>query len=152
MLELSMKICTKCKNPKSVDLFAKRSSASDGLASWCKACFAENARIKYSNNKQERDRKVKNRKALLEQNRQNLHDLLQNSCCVDCGLSDWRVLQFDHIDYSLKQFNVSEMLWSYSWKTIQNEINKCEVRCANCHVIRTSHQFGTWRTKQRDIV
>jgi hypothetical protein len=31
---------------------------------------------------------------------------------------------------------------AYSWTSILAEINKCEIRCANCHRRRTALQFG----------
>jgi hypothetical protein len=59
------------------------------------------------------------------------------SKCVDCGESDPRVLDFDHV-YGEKITNISDMVGSsYSIKTIKEEIRKCDVRCSNCHRIKT---------------
>jgi hypothetical protein len=60
--------------------------------------------------------------------------------CVDCGNTDYRVLDFDHLPGNQKDDNVSVM-WArnLSIKRIQQEIDKCELVCANCHRIRT-HQ------------
>ncbi len=53
--------------------------------------------------------------------------------CVDCGESDPRVLDFDHVR-GVKKNNVSDMAsGAYSISRIKKEIRKCEVRCANCH-------------------
>ena len=58
--------------------------------------------------------------------------------CADCGYNkDAYALQFDHIGDDKKK-NVSDLISSdYGWKTILEEMNKCEVICANCHAIRT---------------
>lgn len=57
--------------------------------------------------------------------------------CIDCGYAEHAVaLQFDHLGD--KRMNVSDMIRSdYGWETIKLEIAKCEVRCANCHAIKT---------------
>ncbi len=58
------------------------------------------------------------------------------SGCVDCGYrGDPRALQFDHVR-GVKLGTVSSML-TCSWKRIVAEIEKCEIRCANCHMIKT---------------
>ena len=61
--------------------------------------------------------------------------------CIDCGYSDHAVaLQFDHINDD-KKASVSNLIRSdYAWSTILEEINKCEVRCANCHAVVTAHR------------
>jgi hypothetical protein len=61
--------------------------------------------------------------------------------CKDCGYSDHaQALQFDHIDDN-KKASVSNLIRSdYSWKTILEEINKCEIRCANCHAVMTANR------------
>jgi hypothetical protein len=59
------------------------------------------------------------------------------SGCVDCGYRDHPgALQFDHRDPSTKSFQISKGL-TRSWAAILTEIAKCDVRCANCHVIRS---------------
>jgi len=63
------------------------------------------------------------------------------SGCIDCGYAAHaEALQFDHTGHD-KKGNVSDLIRSdYSWTTIMNEINKCEVICANCHAVRTSQR------------
>lgn len=61
----------------------------------------------------------------------------KNHPCVDCGNSDIRVLDFDHIGNN-KLTEVSKMakdIWSLD--RIKREINKCQIRCSNCHRIKT---------------
>ena len=66
--------------------------------------------------------------------------------CVDCGESDPRCLEFDHRDPGTKTANVATLVQrAGAWKVILAEIEKCDVRCANCHRRRTSGQFSTWR-------
>lgn len=53
--------------------------------------------------------------------------------CVDCGEQDLVVLEFDHVR-GTKLSDVSALVQSGArqWR-IEEEISKCEVRCANCH-------------------
>jgi hypothetical protein len=147
MYSKSMKICSKCKIEKTTDLFMKRAKSSDGLGVWCKPCLKvyEQERIA-----QDKDafytRKITNRDKILLRNQALLIEYFSTHPCIDCGNTDFRVLQFDHRDAALKQFNIADKL-ANSWEFIYAEILKCDVRCANCHTIRTSIQFGTWRSK-----
>lgn len=86
-------------------------------------------------------------KSTREINVRRLYALLSNSCCVDCGIADPIVLEFDHLDPSTKTNNVSNML-SLSWKTIQTEIDKCDIVCANCHRRRTAKQFSWYKLQE----
>jgi hypothetical protein len=62
------------------------------------------------------------------------------------GEGDIRCLQFDHRDRSTKTANVANLLSNArSWKVILAEIEKCDVRCANCHSRRTAAQVNSWR-------
>ena len=137
-----MKKCSRCKNDKEPAEFRKNSKAHDGLSVWCRPCFAEYERVRYQNG--DRARKETNRARTTEKNREALWEYLSTTPCVDCGISDPRVLEFDHKDALTKTSNVCEMLGN-SWSRIMDEINKCDVRCANCHRIRTQEQFNTWR-------
>jgi hypothetical protein len=57
--------------------------------------------------------------------------------CVDCGYKAHpAALGFDHIDPKTKRFGIAKGL-TYSMKVLLAEIAKCEIRCANCHMIRS---------------
>jgi hypothetical protein len=57
--------------------------------------------------------------------------------CRDCGNKDYRVLDFDHVR-GKKEGNVGRMIKEgASFFKIREEVRKCEVRCANCHRIKT---------------
>lgn len=59
--------------------------------------------------------------------------------CIDCGEKNPVVLQYDHINRELKITTVSQMISDrWSLKNIKEEIRKCEIRCANCHLIKTA--------------
>ncbi|MEA2445721.1 MAG: hypothetical protein QOJ12_3013 [Thermoleophilales bacterium] len=61
---------------------------------------------------------------------------LSAHACVDCGLTDPVLLEFDHV--GSKRNGVMALAWSeYSLETIIREISQCEVRCCNCHRRRT---------------
>ena len=56
--------------------------------------------------------------------------------CADCGYNaDPAALEFDHLRD--KGFAVSQRLHSRPLEQILEEVEKCEVVCANCHRIRT---------------
>jgi len=63
---------------------------------------------------------------------------LKTHPCVDCGETDPLVLDFDHRNPEEKFMGVSDMVTTgYSVIRIEAEITKCEVRCANCHMVKT---------------
>jgi hypothetical protein len=55
--------------------------------------------------------------------------------CADCGNKDHRVLEFHHKAGEYKLANVTA-LRARSEKVVREEIQKCDVLCANCHAIR----------------
>jgi len=69
-------------------------------------------------------------------------DYLLINPCRDCGESDLLVLEFDHRDPSLKSFNISDAPQKrLGLKRVLEEINKCDVVCANCHRKRTAFKY-----------
>lgn len=81
--------------------------------------------------------------------RQKLFEFLSKKECLDCKERDPIVLEFDHINPSDKFKQISQMLSGhYSWESVLAEIEKCEIRCANCHRRKSYLQFGHFgRTK-----
>lgn len=79
-------------------------------------------------------------------------ETLSKSPCVDCGETDPVVLDFDHIR-GKKSANVCEMVRrGHSVDSIRSEIDKCEVRCANCHRRATAARAGNWYKSQQHAV
>lgn len=140
---MSTKFCKRGDHNVPVDKFSTSSRTSDGLFSWCKPCMASYEKERYANG--DKIRKAENKAKTLKRNQDYLWSILEVSSCIDCENSDPRVLQFDHVDPSEKEIDVTSMLYDYSIENIDKEIAKCVVRCANCHTIRTSEQFGFWR-------
>jgi hypothetical protein len=53
--------------------------------------------------------------------------------CIDCGYNKClQALEFDHVDPMQKEFTISGG-HCFSWEKIKNELDKCVLRCANCH-------------------
>lgn len=72
-----------------------------------------------------------------ERNREFIKSYLSTHPCVDCGITDIRVLEFDHIK-GVKLGGVCQGIGqTWSLERIQEEIDKCEIRCCNCHMIVT---------------
>jgi hypothetical protein len=85
------------------------------------------------------------RLAVIEEVRAWLLIYLSEHPCVDCGETDVRALEFDHRDASDKTVAVAILARSgYGLARVRREIEKCDVRCANCHRIRTHTQRAWW--------
>lgn len=66
-------------------------------------------------------------------------EYLKTHPCIDCGQLDIRVLDFDHTYPSQKRSGIARIAGAgtYSLAYLVEEIAKCEVRCSNCHRIKT---------------
>jgi hypothetical protein len=140
-----VKLCPTCQQIKPKSEFGKNKAKADGLQNQCNPC-----RKSYNATYYQKTKEVQNPKRYLRHNewrqevRQRLRDYLLDHPCVDCGEADIIVLQFDH-QYD-KVANLSVMIGSgFSWQRILDEIKKCQVVCANCHMRRTAKAQNWFR-------
>ncbi len=136
------KICTKCKSEKSLEDFSFKNKATGLLKYCCKVCDKKYRKNYYKENKNEivKDIVIRN-KDIRNKNAQYIYDYLKSHPCIDCGNNNIIVLEFDHRDGVEKIESISVLVHrGYSIKKIDEEIDKCDVRCANCHRIRTAKQ------------
>ena len=137
-----MKPCCTCREWKHLGAFHNRKRSADGRQARCKECYREQYRQDTDLLRTAIDERLARVRA---DNKRRLAEYFSVHPCVDCGEADIRVLDFDHRDPSTKRANVSRMLRSFSWRTIEAEIAKCDVVCANCHRRRTSERGCWWR-------
>lgn len=117
-----MRTCKSCGSEKPLDQFASAGTVNGvEYRRWlCIPCY------------------TKSKSARKEKLRDRYYDLKKTLKCVECGNDDFRVLEFDHLDETTKEFSVAEgMKLGYAFSRIEDEIKKCQVLCANCHRIKT---------------
>lgn len=86
------------------------------------------------------------RLAAMKRNRQIVLEHLKTHPCVDCGEDDLSVLEFDHVRGE-KRDHISRLAnGAGEWK-LRQEMEKCEVRCCNCHRKATLQRAG-WRPEK----
>ena len=57
--------------------------------------------------------------------------------CHDCdGIFPPSVYDFHHLDPSAKEHNLGDIVRRKSFETVEKELSKCVLLCANCHRIR----------------
>jgi len=75
-----------------------------------------------------------------DERRSAISTLKLEAGCIDCSYSEKpEALQFDHLPGFEKRQNVGSMMM-HSLDTILDEIEKCVVRCANCHAVKTNER------------
>jgi hypothetical protein len=145
-----VKRCVICRQTLSLDGFNRKVGAPDGLQNVCRECNRASARRYYRENRAkhlaviaQRTREAKARARSL------VGGHLLSHPCVDCGEADIRVLDFDHVPGRGKTRSVMEMVnLGFAIERIRLEIEKCEVRCRNCHARVTSERRGRdWRAE-----
>lgn len=138
-------ICTKCLTEKALELFSWKNKAKRKRRKMCKACHAAYRRQHYLANKEKYQEmsqawNEENQAAYIDKARRYVLDYLLEHPCIDCGETNPIVLEFDHVR-GKKVKAISVMIHSpVSLKRLQAEIDKCEVRCANCHLRKTAKE------------
>ena len=139
-----MQTCTRCGQTKGAEEFGFKNKAVGRRHRKCKVCMAAYGREHCARNREAYiSRNVTNMRVRRRSLKERVWDYVANQAYVDCGERDPLVLDFDHVDPKNKRV---EIYWlahgTFAWSTILDEIAKCEVRCANCHRLRTAHQFS----------
>ncbi len=128
---METKKCIGCSESLKVDLFSFKDKKRGIFQSRCKACYNEYNRKYYQ--------KGENLKQLarVKTNRQKYTEIYKdwksNQSCVICGEDSPECIDLHHVDPSVKEGTISQMINSRSWDRIQEEIQKCVVVCSNCH-------------------
>ena len=77
--------------------------------------------------------------------------------CKDCFIDNPIILNFHHRDREEKKFNLSIMCVCRSWKSIIEEMKKCDVLCYNCHHLQEEriqhHRQGKkYKPRKKEII
>jgi hypothetical protein len=141
-----MPICNHCGEFKDEDQFYWRWKKLGIRQPTCKECKAKFDKRYYKGRTEEHKKTVKvQRAARREEARDYILNYLSSHPCVDCGETDIRVLEFDHVR-GRKKMAISQMVGvGYSIKAIEKEIRKCEIRCGHCHKIKHNEDRGWFR-------
>lgn len=130
---MKTKVCTKCGKTKPLADFNKSKQKRLGVDSHCTLCHRSYAGTYYKKRKDSLILNASNRRKFI---RDKMIEYKKSLSCTDCGISDFRVLDFDHLkDKSFSISYASSNGWG--WETILKELEKCQPVCSNCHRIRT---------------
>jgi len=147
----ALRECKTCNTVKSILEFSIKNKRTGRRAWRCHSCVAANSREHYQHNKDAyiaRGRANKRKHRSRQRSRKS--EYIRGLACVDCGETDVVVLEFDHRDASAKVDSVSRLMARHAWQKVLAEIEKCEIRCSNCHRKRTAEQFG-WMKQSLQI-
>jgi hypothetical protein len=140
-VEIRCARCGLCKPPEAFNWRRRERGQRD---TYCRTCRAEYKHEHYSANKQRYiDQAATSKRKLQTERMTFLIEYLRSRGCLDCGETDPLVLGFDH--RGVKAFNVCSALNGRRWEAVLSEIEKCDVRCANCHRRRTARQRNWMR-------
>ncbi|HET8567463.1 MAG TPA: hypothetical protein VFM93_00570 [Candidatus Limnocylindria bacterium] len=145
-------VCTRCLRSLPADAFPRKAKGSLFLQSWCRECFKE---VNAANFQRDHERQIarihRNKARAIAEAQEALLRYLVAHPCVDCGESDPVVLEFDHVR-GRKRADVTVLVTrGSSVRTVMEEIEKCEVRCANCHRRKTARELWSAKGPYRDV-
>jgi hypothetical protein len=138
------RICNVCKEFKLISEYSPNKQCSLGVVGTCKPCANKRVAQWYKDNRKRRQN-IANDK---NRNRKNRAIEVFGGKCFDCdGVFPSCVYQFHHLDSSKKDVNPSYAMTG-SDERMWNELSKCVMLCANCHMIRHHTQSDTTERKE----
>lgn len=141
-----LKKCSTCKIEKLLKEFNKNKTKKDGLSTFCRECSCNHNKKYYRCNRAHQKEAIKRlRQIRVLVAREALFKFLDGAKCVDCGEDDLLVLDLDHVRGKKVAGVTTLVAQGVSLVRIVEEINKCEVRCANCHRRKTAQEQNTYR-------
>jgi len=133
--------CTQCHLPKVLEDFNFAISAEGKLEAECRECKKK----RYADNPEPQKQAASARRDINRRMLQNfVFDYLLEHPCVDCGEADLDLLDFDHVRGEKRNIISRMVNNNVSIETLRSEIDKCDIRCANCHRKRTAIAAGNW--------
>lgn len=131
--------CTTCGDEKIATDFQWKYKEKGIRSNQCRLCQGETNRKSYANNKIVRAAAAnKSKNTVKEEVTKKILEYLLIHPCVDCGEARPLRLTFDHVR-GKKEFCISNAIRrGISWNKISTEIDKCDIRCANCHHEKTA--------------
>ncbi|HWR85373.1 MAG TPA: hypothetical protein VN200_05210 [Rhodoglobus sp.] len=137
-----MKRCFRCGKEKAYRHFNRSMKNRDGLHSYCRECQKEHYQANLARHLENARR---NSAARRSEARRIMAEALADGC-IDCGIRDLRVLEFDHVRGTKVAAVTVLARRGAGTASLLDEIAKCEVRCRNCHAIATLTRLGkSWR-------
>ncbi|HWS53295.1 MAG TPA: hypothetical protein VN228_04185 [Pyrinomonadaceae bacterium] len=136
------KRCCRCHLVKDTSEFHRSAPRRGGVQSYCRSC--KKVIDREHNRRNPRRNYDRNREYALR-NVRWLYNYLRTKQCEweGCAVNDPDMLVFDHLDPRQKVGHISTMAHSaWGLKSIQEEVAKCRVLCANHHQKHTIQQFG----------
>lgn len=125
--------------------YGKDSASADGLHKYCKRCKSVQSH-KWATSAAGRA----SRAARILLGQEFIMQLLNSTSCQHCGESDPVVLRFDHLLPSTKEYDICWMVsHAFPTSSIQAEVDKCQVLCANCHQRKTAHWNNNYKIRLR---
>lgn len=132
---MTEKLCACCNQIKSIEHFWKRARAKDGFTPSCIDCVRKQNQQSYKNHW------VKNRKRIdcnhyrkVEELREWVNQIKHEHGCLFCEQNEPVCLQFHHIKKETKYLCISALINRKQKQKIEEEMKKCVVVCANCHL------------------
>lgn len=109
----------------------------------CRTCgdYVPLGRVGYCSDEHKQSADADGKKAWKAARRAWIAEVKSEVGCIDCGYNEApEALDFDHLPEFEKRFGIAQGCTNYSIETVQEEMDKCEVVCANCHRIRTKER------------